>query len=147
MAEAIGCGRKLDGHEGFYLPAKEFELRFVLKDVCPSLQVWEEAIDDFLPGNCGQEIIQDDPLIMPAHSLSLVEVWLIGRAPPIHAVKIEARSSEVDERVRLVFFLQTAGWIKSEVVIDELTEVSVSATDALVLCVVHFGLRRRFPLA
>src|SRR2546426_10011956 len=67
MAEAIGCCRKLDGHEGFYLPAKEFELRFVLKDVCPSLQVGEEAIDDFLPGNCGQEIIQNDPLIMPAH--------------------------------------------------------------------------------
>src|SRR6266516_3276907 len=66
MAEAIGRGRKLDGHEGFYLPAKEFELRFVLKDVCPSLQMWEQAIDDLLPRNRGQEIIQDDPLIVPA---------------------------------------------------------------------------------
>ena len=37
-----------------------------------------------------------------AHTVGVVQVGLVGRAPPVDVVEVEARGPEVDQRLQLV---------------------------------------------
>src|SRR4029077_13179072 len=68
---------------------------------------------------------------------------LIVWATAVDVIEVETRGTEVGERVGIVGFLQAAGGIESQVVVDELSQVGVPGADSRILFVIAFGFRRR----
>src|SRR5207247_6856301 len=92
-----------------------------------------------IPGESASE------LEVPA--VGLVQVRLIVRSAAVDIVEIELRTAEVNQRIRVVLLHQRAGWIKRQVMIDELAEIRVAGGDALVLFVVDLRFRSRLLLS
>ena len=63
----------------------------------------------------------------------VVQVRLVVGAAAVHAIEIESRSPEVDERVRIVLPLQAARGIERQVVIDELAQICIRCWDTALL--------------
>ena len=84
-------------------------------------------------------------LKMPA--VGLVQIRLIVRSAAVDVVEVELRTAKVNQRIRVVLLHQRAGWIKCEVMIDELAEIGVAGGDALVLFVVDLRFRSRLLLS
>ena len=61
MAEAIGSRRKLHRHEGFIPEVIESELLLVV----PTFRL--EGVEHTSRDEAGEEVVDDDPLVMPAH--------------------------------------------------------------------------------
>ena len=63
MAQAVGGHRKFDWHKRLILPVEEFKLLAIKLSF--GFQAGEHAgVDD-----AGEEVVQDDPLIMKPHQL------------------------------------------------------------------------------
>ena len=65
--------------------------------------------------------------------VSGVQVRLIVRPTSINVIQIERGSAKVYQRIGVILFLQAARWVERNVMIDELTQVSVQRRDAAFL--------------
>src|SRR6266436_6119918 len=70
-----------------------------------------------------------------------IEIRLIVRSAPVHVIEIKSGSPVVDKPVWVVLLLQATGWIKREVMIDELPKIGEESRDATL-----FGIRAVFRL-
>src|SRR2546423_50419 len=67
MAETIGGGGELYRHEREILKVKEAKLRSLDSNATAlTFEVWKNLLDNLLSGDRGQEVVQHNPLIMPA---------------------------------------------------------------------------------
>src|SRR5436309_1662270 len=78
MAETVGSDRELDRHERLTLPLEELEVNSFdpssASDRRVGVVVVQDVVDDRIAGDTAQEVIDDDPLVVPAHQpLRLLE--------------------------------------------------------------------------
>ena len=92
-----------------------------------------------LPARCGgaAEQIQLAAVVLPeqepAGTVPLVEIRLILRTSPVHAVEIEPRRTKVAQVWRNVFFLEAGAGVEGQIVVDQLTEVRLAGGDEIVV--------------
>ena len=69
MTEAVCSGREFDRHERIVAPLENRQIRFQFPDRLVLSKIREDVFDNFLPANRLEEIVDHDPLIVPAYAL------------------------------------------------------------------------------
>src|SRR5207245_1409123 len=71
-----------------------------------------------------------------------VKVGLVAWPASIHAIQVEPRCPEVNQRSWIILPLQAADGIEREIVVDELAKVRIAGADSGILFIICFRLRR-----
>ena len=69
VSEPVSSRRKFDGYKGIFTPFVKGEARRILPDGLTGAKVWKDVMDNLLATDFDQEVVDHNPLVVPANLL------------------------------------------------------------------------------